>query len=212
MVAGLWVGQTKPPARWGSARALGRPLGPHLACRWFGFRSRFFSFAAVLCLWLYWLNHLSAQTHFGSSPPSSRGPRGGASCPPPWGPAGEGGWSVWVGLVTHVSGPPRGRCWETELMGSSVCERRHTLAYAPLSAQSPSDGGIAGRGAGARHCGWGGGRCGSPTTTPFPPPISDGEEGAGRGGVGMVAGGRFGWAGGLDGAGSVRWVGEAVSD
>ena len=58
----------------------------------------------------------------------------------------------------------------------------------------------------------GGGRCGVPTTTPFPPAISDGEEGAGRGGVGMVAGGRLGWAGGLDGAGSVRWVGEAVSD
>ena len=151
----MWVGQTKPPARWGSARALGRPLGPHLACRWFGFRGRFFfSFAAFLCLWLHWLKHLSAQTHFGSSPPSSRGPRGGAFAP--LNGTRRGGWSVWVGLVTHVSGPPRGRCWETELMGSSVCERRHTLAYAPLSAQSPSDGGIAGRGAGARHCGWGG--------------------------------------------------------
>ena len=86
-----------------------------------------FFFGAFLCLWLHWLNHLSAQTHFGSSPPSSMGPRGGASCPP----SSVGPRGGWVGLVTHVSGPPRGRCWETELMGSSVCERRHTLAYAP---------------------------------------------------------------------------------
>ena len=139
MVAGLRVGQTKPPARWGSA------LGPWeglWANPWvagglvfvaFLFRSRFVLVAVL------------AQPSFGSNtfwlkPPIFQGaPRGGHLAPLHGAP--RGGWSVWVGLVTHVSGPPRGRCWETELMGSSVCERRHTLAYAPLSAQSPSDGG-----------------------------------------------------------------------
>ena len=91
MVAGLWVGQTKPPARWGSARALGRPLGPHLACRWFGFRSRFFFFRS-----LFVLVAALAQPSFGSNtfwlkPPIFQGaPRGGI-LPPSMGPRGEGG-------------------------------------------------------------------------------------------------------------------------
>ena len=58
----------------------------------------------------------------------------------------------------------------------------------------------------------GGGRCGALMATPFPPAISDGEEGSGRGEWEWLREVDWDGRGGLDGAGSVRWVGEAVSD